>query len=144
MIEKCYFLDEWNCSYFPTNKLPSFHRLIIRKCFKLKLWKMILLYLYSCNSVQIVNSFICLFHSGFHEKIQKRVTSNSWTSLSSSNLTNYIAAMNSSDFFKDQNHIFNLDETNIQLCVSTGKVRSIRETRNVFEIAPIISQPLHL
>ena len=44
--------------------------------------------------------------------------------------------MNSSDFFKDPNGIFNMDETNIQLCVSTGKVRNIRETRNVFEIAP--------
>ena len=28
-----------------------------------------------------------------------------------------------------------MDETNIQLCVSTGQVRSIRETRNVYEIA---------
>ena len=28
-----------------------------------------------------------------------------------------------------------MDETNIQLCVSTGKVRNIRETRNVYEIA---------
>ena len=45
--------------------------------------------------------------------------------------------MNSSDFFfKDPNHIFNLDETNIQLCVSTGKMRSIHETRNVHEISP--------
>ena len=28
-----------------------------------------------------------------------------------------------------------MDETNIQLCVSTAQVRSIRETRNVYEIA---------
>ena len=48
----------------------------------------------------------------------------------------YIAAMNSSNFFKDPNRIFNLDDTNIQLCVSTGQVRSIRETINVYEIAP--------
>ena len=27
-------------------------------------------------------------------------------------------------------------ETNIQLCVSTGQVRSIREARNAYEIAP--------
>ena len=65
-----------------------------------------------------MNYFTCLFHSGFHEKAQKCVTSNSWTSLSSSNLTNYIAAMNSSDFFRDQNRIFNLDETNIHLCIN--------------------------
>ena len=29
-----------------------------------------------------------------------------------------------------------MDETNIQLCVSTGQVRSIRETKNVYEVAP--------
>ena len=28
-----------------------------------------------------------------------------------------------------------MDETNIQLCVPTGQVQSIRETRNVYEIA---------
>ena len=32
--------------------------------------------------------FICLFHSCFHEKIQKNVSLNFWMSLSSSNLTN--------------------------------------------------------
>ena len=85
---------------------------------------MILLYLYSCNSAQIVNYFISLFHSGFYEKTQKRDTSNSWTSISSSNLTNYIAAMNSSDFFKDQNRIFNFDETNIQLRVQQEKCKA--------------------
>ena len=44
--------------------------------------------------------------------------------------------MNSSVFLKDPNRIFNMDETNIQLCVSTGKVRNIREIRNVYKIAP--------
>ena len=44
--------------------------------------------------------------------------------------------MNSSDFFKDSNRIFNSDERNIQLCLSTVKVLSIRGTRNVYEIAP--------
>ena len=44
--------------------------------------------------------------------------------------------MNFSDFFKDPDCIFYLYETNIQLCVSTGQVRSIREIRNVYEIAP--------
>ena len=44
--------------------------------------------------------------------------------------------MNSSDFLKDPNRLFNLYETNIQLCVSTGEVQSIRETRNAYEIAP--------
>ena len=29
-----------------------------------------------------------------------------------------------------------MDKTNIHFCVSTGKVRNIRETRNVYEIAP--------
>ena len=44
--------------------------------------------------------------------------------------------MNSSDFLKDPNRLFNLYETTIQLCVATGQVRSIRETRNAYEIAP--------
>ena len=44
--------------------------------------------------------------------------------------------MHFSDFLKDPNHLFNLYETNIQLCVSTGKVRRIHETRNAYEIAP--------
>ena len=44
--------------------------------------------------------------------------------------------MNSLDFLKDPNRLFNFYETNIQLCVSTGQVRSIREIRNAYEIAP--------
>ena len=81
---------------------------------------------------EIVYYFIYLFHSGFQEKTQKCVTSNSWKSISSTNLTNIIAAMNYSDFFKDQNRTFNSDETNIQLCVSTGNVQSICDTRGAY------------
>ena len=40
------------------------------------------------------------------------------------------------DIFEDSNRVFNLDETNIQLCPSTGKVVSIRGTKNVYEVAP--------
>ena len=53
-----------------------------------------------------------------------------------SELTDNVTALNALDIFEDSNRVFNLDETNIQLCPSTGKVISIRGTKNVYEVAP--------
>ena len=47
-----------------------------------------------------------------------------------------LAELNALDVLEDPTRIFNCDETNIQLCPSTGKVIGIKGWKNVYELAP--------
>ena len=52
------------------------------------------------------------------------------------NLKSNLNKLNAVDVIEDSSRVFNLDETNIQLCPSTGKVIGLKGWRNIYEITP--------
>ena len=51
-------------------------------------------------------------------------------------MTEELRDINALEILDDPQRIFNLDESNIQLCPKTGKVVGIKGWRNVYELAP--------